>query len=55
MLASFSRRLRRERELSMYGDEETGASPDELYGRADAKDALSMAREVYEACRALLW
>jgi len=31
-LAAISRRLRMERELSFYGDEETGASPQELYG-----------------------
>ncbi|MEM3132496.1 MAG: HEPN domain-containing protein, partial [Sulfolobales archaeon] len=30
-LARISRKLRRERELSMYGDEESGIPPDELY------------------------
>ncbi len=54
ILASYSRRLRRERELSMYGDEETGTPPEELYTRFDAEDALNIAQQVYSACRSLL-
>jgi HEPN domain-containing protein len=39
-LVSVSRRLRREREVSFYGDEETGAPPERLYSRPDAEEAL---------------
>ena len=53
-LASISRRLRREREPSMYGDEETGTPPEELYTREDAEEALQSSKEVYEACAKLL-
>ncbi len=35
-LAAISRRLRMERELSFYGDDETGTSPQALYSREDA-------------------
>jgi len=54
VLASFSRRLRREREPSMYGDEETGTPPEELYTKTDAEEALEMAQQVYETCSSLL-
>jgi len=47
-LARISRRLRREREPSMYGDEESGTPPEELYDGEDAKEALSWALEVFE-------
>ena len=53
-LASISRRLRREREPSMYGDEETGTPAEELYTREDAEEALQSSKEVYEACAKLL-
>ncbi|MEM2238228.1 MAG: HEPN domain-containing protein [Candidatus Caldarchaeum sp.] len=53
-LASYSRKLRREREPSMYGDEETGTPPERLYTRSDAEEALGMAKYVYEACMGLL-
>ncbi|MEM1962396.1 MAG: HEPN domain-containing protein [Sulfolobales archaeon] len=46
-LARISRKLRRERELSMYGDEESGIPPDELYDRSDAEEALNYALNVY--------
>jgi HEPN domain-containing protein len=42
-LSRISRRLRREREPSVYGDEEAGIPPDELYFREDAEEALEMA------------
>ena len=45
-LASISRSLRKERELAMYGDEETGLSADELYTSIDAEKALKDARYV---------
>ncbi|MBS7610254.1 HEPN domain-containing protein [Candidatus Bathyarchaeota archaeon] len=53
-LASISRRLRREREPSMYGDEETGTPPDQLYSLMDAKEALEYAQRVLSLCKKLL-
>ncbi|MGQ9514062.1 MAG: HEPN domain-containing protein [Thermoproteota archaeon] len=52
--ASISRRLRREREPSMYGDEETGLSPEEIYTKEDAEDALRSAKTIYMKCNELL-
>jgi HEPN domain-containing protein len=52
--ASISRRLRREREPSMYGDEETGLPPEEIYTSDDANDALESAKIVYKACKELI-
>ena len=49
-----SRKLRREREASMYGDEETGTPPDQLYSRADAEEALSYAETTLSLCVRLL-
>ncbi len=49
-LASISRRLRLERELSFYGDEETGAPPQRLYSEADARMALEEATWVLQRC-----
>uniref|UniRef100_A0A7C5UT58 HEPN domain-containing protein n=1 Tax=Ignisphaera aggregans TaxID=334771 RepID=A0A7C5UT58_9CREN len=46
--ARISRMLRREREPSMYGDEESGVPPDELYDVEDAKEALNWATEVFQ-------
>jgi HEPN domain-containing protein len=48
-LASVSRRLRREREMSFYGDEDVGAPPQMLYTEEDARSALDDARFVLEA------
>ncbi|WP_052298563.1 HEPN domain-containing protein [Vulcanisaeta moutnovskia] len=45
-LASISRSLRKEREFSMYGDEESGIPPEELYTRIDAERALNDAEKV---------
>lgn len=53
-LASISRRLRREREVSFYGDEEVDAPPQRLYTEADADTALDDARHVLSVCRELL-
>jgi len=44
-LARVSRRLRREREPAMYGDEELGLPPEDLYDREGAEEALQWARE----------
>jgi len=49
-LVSASRRLREERELAFYGDEETGTEAEALFSRADADDALRTARRVVELC-----
>ncbi|MEM3745220.1 MAG: HEPN domain-containing protein [Candidatus Bathyarchaeia archaeon] len=53
-IASISRRLRREREPSMYGDEETGTPPDQLYSLIDAEDALKSAKKVLGMCLRLM-
>ena len=42
-LASISRLLRAEREISFYGDEESGAPPESLYTKDDAQEAISKA------------
>ncbi|MGD9897386.1 MAG: HEPN domain-containing protein [Candidatus Methylacidiphilaceae bacterium] len=52
--ASISRRLRAERELSFYGDEETQTTAEGLYSSEDAKAALADAEEVLRGCRELL-
>lgn len=53
-VASISRKLRREREPSMYSDEETGTPPDELYSLLDAEEALEYAKKVLDLCIKLL-
>jgi HEPN domain-containing protein len=53
-LAAISRWLRREREPSMYGDEETGLPPTRLYTEPYARKALESCRLVYEAVSRLL-
>jgi HEPN domain-containing protein len=53
-LASISRSLRAEREISFYGDEQSGVPPEELYTQEDADEASAKAREVLEACHALI-
>lgn len=53
-MASISRRLRREREVSFYGDEEIGAPPQQLYVEADARTALEDAHFVLDHCQRLL-
>jgi HEPN domain-containing protein len=53
-VASISRKLRREREPSMYGDEETGTPPDQLYSLLDAEESVRYAREVLDLCLRLL-
>ncbi len=52
-LASLSRALRAERELSFYGDEQSGIPADELYTDLDAQAKLADARMVLEQCRKL--
>jgi len=50
ILSHISRSLRREREASMYGDEELMIPPDELYTEYDAREALKEAKLVFEIC-----
>ena len=47
-IASVSRRLREEREVAFYGDDEVGAPAERLYTAGDADQALSDARWVLE-------
>ncbi len=47
-LVSISRRLRQEREISFYGNDEIGAPPDRLYSADDAGTALGDARFVID-------
>jgi len=53
-LARISRQLAHEREFSMYGDEELGLPPDDIYGREDATWALEQARFVVGMVEKLL-
>lgn len=53
-LAAVSRRLWREREPSMYGDEETGTPPTALYSEFDAREMLAAARDVMARCAPFL-
>lgn len=45
-IRSIARQLRKERETSFYGDDETGLPATELYTEYDAKEALDNARLV---------
>jgi HEPN domain-containing protein len=49
-LSFISRTLRKEREASMYGDEERGVTPSAIYTRYDAAQAIEWAKEVQEIC-----
>jgi len=53
-LAAISRWLRREREPSMYGDEELGIPPTRLYTRPYAVKALEAAMTVHNCVKSLL-
>jgi HEPN domain-containing protein len=53
-IVSISRSLRKERELAMYGDEESKIPPEELYTRFDAEKAIEDAGFVLEIARMLL-
>ncbi len=53
-MASISRILRREREPSMYGDEDLALPPDELYTVEDAKTALEGCEFIVNNSRKLL-
>jgi len=53
-LASISRTLRAERELSFYGDEASGVPAEDLYSQEDADMYLREAEEVIEVCQRLI-
>jgi len=53
-LVSASRRLREERELAFYGDEETETGAEALFSQGDADEALGLARMVIELCTGAL-
>jgi HEPN domain-containing protein len=53
-IVSISRSLRKERELAMYGGEESKIPPEELYTRFDAEKAIEDAGFVLEIARRLL-
>ncbi|MEM4448361.1 MAG: hypothetical protein QW219_03030 [Fervidicoccaceae archaeon] len=53
-IQNFKEASKREREPSMYGDEETGTPPDELYYKDDATEALEWASYVLSAVEKLL-
>jgi len=53
-LVSISRRARRERETSFYGDDEIGVAPQQLYKEPDARVALDDAQFVLECCRKVI-
>jgi len=52
-LASISRSLRAEREISFYGDPASGLPPEALYGEEDAAEAIGKATLVLKACSKL--
>jgi HEPN domain-containing protein len=52
--AYYSRVLRSEREPAMYGDEETGTPPEELYSKFDAENATKMCDTIHEFVRKLI-
>lgn len=53
-MATISRTLRREREVSMYGDEELSLPPEEIYSVEDAEKAVQDCEFVLKNCKRLL-
>lgn len=53
-MASISKELRREREKSMYGDEERMIPPSEIYGEREARGYLASGEFVFQNCKKLL-
>ncbi|QIW24546.1 hypothetical protein EWF20_10660 [Sulfolobus sp. S-194] len=51
--ASYSRSLRKERGLSMYGDEETNTPPELLYSAYDGQQSIKIAEEILEYAKRL--
>lgn len=54
-LSNISKKLSEVRELSFYGDEEAGKTPDELFGEADARQAFEGAKKTYELCHRIIF
>jgi HEPN domain-containing protein len=52
-LAGASESLTRKRALAMYGDEARKMTPDEIFGKKDAEEALQLAKRVFKTCRHL--
>nr|WP_218915465.1 HEPN domain-containing protein [Geoglobus ahangari] len=50
-MATISRTLRQEREVSMYGDEELSLPPEEIYSEEDGKFAVESCEFVLENCK----
>ena len=48
-----STELAERREMSMYGDEQAGLTPERLFSREDAARAVTQASEVFRACKRL--
>jgi len=53
-ITRISRTLREEREISFYGDDEAGFTPEELYTEEDAEKATSDATFVFNLCEQLI-
>ena len=53
-LALISKELRRERELSMYGDHDSKMPANKLYSKVDANEALKKAKAVAMLCKRLV-
>lgn len=52
-LAHISRSLRKDREVSVYGDETLGLPPETIFSQVDADEALEEARFTFETARRL--
>jgi len=53
-ITRISRTLREEREISFYGDEEAGFTPEELYTEDDAEKAISDATFIFDLCEQVI-
>lgn len=53
-ITRISRTLREEREISFYGDEEAGFTPEELYTEDDADKAVSDAMFIFDLCEQVI-
>jgi HEPN domain-containing protein len=53
-ITRISRTLREEREISFYGDEEAGFTPEELYTEDDADKAVSDATFIFDLCERVI-
>ena len=53
-MAEASRKLAKKREVSMYGDEESFLSPDEVTSVEEARRAVEWARKIHRLCKKLL-